>query len=154
MIQTLAARIQLAKIQAEEGQALVEYALILALISVVAIGVLEVIGVNVTSVLGRIGTDDRQRAAGLRRRIGKLRERDGVGGLRQRRERSLLSRRGDRRDERGQHRQRRRERWSGRDGGMLRSRRGRNGGPGEEGIRRHLSDCCGQIIPLHRKRSR
>ena len=55
MIQTLAARIQLAKMQAEEGQALVEYALILALISVVAIGVLEVIGVNVTSVLGRIG---------------------------------------------------------------------------------------------------
>jgi Flp pilus assembly pilin Flp len=57
MIQTLAARIQLAKIQAEEGQALVEYALILALISVVAIGVLEVIGVNVTGVLGRIGND-------------------------------------------------------------------------------------------------
>ncbi|TML47364.1 MAG: Flp family type IVb pilin [Actinobacteria bacterium] len=43
--------------QAEEGQALVEYALILALISVVAIGVLEVIGINVTSVLGRIGND-------------------------------------------------------------------------------------------------
>ncbi len=57
MIQTLAARIQLAKMQAEEGQALVEYALILALISVVAIGVHEVIGVNVTSVLGRIGND-------------------------------------------------------------------------------------------------
>jgi Flp pilus assembly pilin Flp len=57
MLQTLAARIQLAKIQAEEGQALVEYALILALISVVAIGVLEVIGINVTSVLGRIGND-------------------------------------------------------------------------------------------------
>jgi Flp pilus assembly pilin Flp len=57
MIQTLAARIQLAKMQAEEGQALVEYALILALISVVAIGVLEIIGVNVTSVLGRIGND-------------------------------------------------------------------------------------------------
>jgi len=57
MIQTLAARIQLAKMQAEEGQALVEYALILALISVVAIGVLEIIGVNVTGVLGRIGND-------------------------------------------------------------------------------------------------
>ncbi|TML43617.1 MAG: Flp family type IVb pilin [Actinobacteria bacterium] len=41
----------------EEGQALVEYALILALISVVAIGVLEIIGVNVTGVLGRIGND-------------------------------------------------------------------------------------------------
>ena len=57
MIQTLAARIQLAKMQAEEGQALVEYALILALISVVAIGVLEVIGVNVTGVLRLIGND-------------------------------------------------------------------------------------------------
>jgi len=56
MIQTLAARIQLAKMS-EEGQALVEYALILALISVVAIGVLEIIGVNVTGVLGRIGND-------------------------------------------------------------------------------------------------
>src|SRR5947208_8432103 len=57
MIQTLAARIQLAKMQAEEGQALVEYALILALISVVAIGVLEVIGVRLTDVLGRLGND-------------------------------------------------------------------------------------------------
>ena len=57
MIQTLAARNQLAKMRAEEGQALVEYALILALISVVAIGVLEIIGVNVTGVLGRIGND-------------------------------------------------------------------------------------------------
>jgi Flp pilus assembly pilin Flp len=56
MIQTLAARIQLAKM-GEEGQALVEYALILALISVVAIGVLEIVGVNVTSILGRIGND-------------------------------------------------------------------------------------------------
>ena len=41
----------------EEGQGLAEYALILALISVVAIGVLEIIGVNVTGVLGRIGND-------------------------------------------------------------------------------------------------
>ena len=57
MIQTLAARIQLAKMQAEEGQALVEYALILALISVVAIGVLQIIGVRVTDVLGHIGSD-------------------------------------------------------------------------------------------------
>ncbi len=37
MIQTLAARIQLAKMRAEEGQALVEYALIISLIAVVAI---------------------------------------------------------------------------------------------------------------------
>ena len=40
MIQTLAARIQLAKMRAEEGQALVEYALIISLIAVVAIGAL------------------------------------------------------------------------------------------------------------------
>ena len=55
MIPTLAARVQLAKIGAEEGQALVEYALILALISVVAIGVLQIIGVRVTDVLSHIG---------------------------------------------------------------------------------------------------
>ncbi|MDQ3857319.1 MAG: Flp family type IVb pilin [Actinomycetota bacterium] len=35
----------------EEGQALVEYALILALVSVVAIGALEAIGGNVTTTL-------------------------------------------------------------------------------------------------------
>ena len=35
----------------EEGQALVEYALILALISVVAIGALTAIGVNVLAIL-------------------------------------------------------------------------------------------------------
>jgi len=57
MIQTLAARIQLAKFQAEEGQALVEYALILALIAVVAIGALELIGTNVNSILSRIAGD-------------------------------------------------------------------------------------------------
>jgi pilus assembly protein Flp/PilA len=57
MIQTLAARIQLAKFQAEEGQALVEYALILALIAVVAIGSLELIGTNVNSILSRIAGD-------------------------------------------------------------------------------------------------
>jgi len=37
MIQLLAGRIQLAKMRAEEGQALVEYALIVSLIAVVAI---------------------------------------------------------------------------------------------------------------------
>jgi len=57
MIPTLAARVQLEKMGAEEGQALVEYALILALISVVAIGVLQIIGVRVTDVLGHIGSD-------------------------------------------------------------------------------------------------
>jgi pilus assembly protein Flp/PilA len=35
----------------EEGQGLVEYALILVLVSIVAIGALELIGTNVTSVL-------------------------------------------------------------------------------------------------------
>jgi len=38
----------------EEGQALVEYALILALISVVAIAVLTDIGTNVTNKLGDV----------------------------------------------------------------------------------------------------
>ena len=45
------------RLASDKGQVLLEYALILALISVVAIGVLEVIGINVTSVLGRIGND-------------------------------------------------------------------------------------------------
>ena len=39
----------------EEGQALVEYALILALISVVAIGALTTIGVNVNTILTSVG---------------------------------------------------------------------------------------------------
>jgi pilus assembly protein Flp/PilA len=38
----------------EEGQALVEYALILALISVVAIAALEAIGTGVTAKLGEV----------------------------------------------------------------------------------------------------
>ena len=38
----------------EEGQALVEYALILALISVVAITALEAIGTGVTAKLGEV----------------------------------------------------------------------------------------------------
>jgi len=54
MIQTLAARIQLAKMRAEEGQALVEYALIISLIAVVAIGVLTTTGVNVNKILKSI----------------------------------------------------------------------------------------------------
>jgi pilus assembly protein Flp/PilA len=39
----------------EEGQALVEYALILALVSVVAVGALTTIGLNVNNVLNSIG---------------------------------------------------------------------------------------------------
>jgi pilus assembly protein Flp/PilA len=38
----------------EEGQALVEYALILGLVAVVAIGALTVLGTNVTAVLSAI----------------------------------------------------------------------------------------------------
>jgi pilus assembly protein Flp/PilA len=38
----------------EEGQGLVEYALILVLVSIVAIGALTAIGTNVTSVLQNI----------------------------------------------------------------------------------------------------
>jgi pilus assembly protein Flp/PilA len=38
----------------EEGQALVEYALILGLVSVVAIGALTTLGTNVTAVLSQI----------------------------------------------------------------------------------------------------
>src|SRR5437667_11455045 len=38
----------------EEGQALVEYALILSLIAVVAIGVLTVLGQNVSTILDKI----------------------------------------------------------------------------------------------------
>ena len=54
MIQTLAARVQLAKMRAEEGQALVEYALIISLIAVVAIGMLTLTGTNVNKILNSI----------------------------------------------------------------------------------------------------
>jgi pilus assembly protein Flp/PilA len=54
MIQTLAARIQLAKMRAEEGQALVEYALIISLIAVVAITMLTLTGNNVNKILNSI----------------------------------------------------------------------------------------------------
>jgi pilus assembly protein Flp/PilA len=54
MIQTLAARIQLAKMRAEDGQALVEYALIISLIAVVAIAMLTLTGNNVNKILNSI----------------------------------------------------------------------------------------------------
>ncbi len=41
----------------EEGQALVEYALILALVSIVAIGALEALGTNVTAKLQQIADE-------------------------------------------------------------------------------------------------
>ncbi len=54
MIQLLAARIQLAKLRAEEGQALVEYALIVSLIAVVAIGALTLTGTSINDLLKTI----------------------------------------------------------------------------------------------------
>ena len=44
------------RLRREDGQALVEYALILALIAVVAFGALELLGQNVTSRLSSIAT--------------------------------------------------------------------------------------------------
>jgi pilus assembly protein Flp/PilA len=43
-------------LEREEGQALVEYALILALIAVVTIAVLQAIGVNVSKILNKVST--------------------------------------------------------------------------------------------------
>jgi pilus assembly protein Flp/PilA len=57
MIQLVTARIQLAKMRAEEGQALVEYALIVSLIAVVAIAALTVTGHNISAILNTIGND-------------------------------------------------------------------------------------------------
>ena len=57
MIQTLAARIQLAKMRAEEGQALVEYALIVSLIAVVAIAALTLTGHSIRDMLTNISND-------------------------------------------------------------------------------------------------
>ena len=55
MTQTLVARIQLA-MRAEEGQALVEYALIISLIAVVAIATLTLTGNNGNRILNSIAT--------------------------------------------------------------------------------------------------
>ena len=57
MIQLLAARIQLAKMRAEEGQALVEYALIVSLIAVVAIAALTLTGHSIRDMLTNISKD-------------------------------------------------------------------------------------------------
>ena len=46
-----------AQLQREEGQALVEYSLILALISVVAIGVMVTVGGDVEKVFAKIGEE-------------------------------------------------------------------------------------------------
>jgi pilus assembly protein Flp/PilA len=57
MIQLLAARIQLAKMRGEEGQALVEYALIVSLIAVVAIAALTLTGHSIRDILNSIAND-------------------------------------------------------------------------------------------------
>jgi Flp pilus assembly pilin Flp len=51
MLQYLAVRLQLAKMRAEEGQALIEYALIVSLISVIAIAALTLTGTKVKDML-------------------------------------------------------------------------------------------------------
>jgi pilus assembly protein Flp/PilA len=43
-----------ARLEREEGQALVEYALILGLVSVVAIALLAAVGENITDLLARV----------------------------------------------------------------------------------------------------
>jgi Flp pilus assembly pilin Flp len=45
-----------ARLRAQEGQALLEYALILGLVSVVTIGVLTALGTNVSGILGKVST--------------------------------------------------------------------------------------------------
>jgi Flp pilus assembly pilin Flp len=57
MINSLAARIQLEKMRAEEGQALIEYALIVSLISVIAIVALQLTGTSVRDMLNAISND-------------------------------------------------------------------------------------------------
>jgi pilus assembly protein Flp/PilA len=44
------------RVGAEEGQALIEYALILALIALLTIGVLQVLGQSVSGLLGKVGS--------------------------------------------------------------------------------------------------
>jgi pilus assembly protein Flp/PilA len=54
MLQVFAERPLLAKMRAEEGQALIEYALIVSLIAVIAIVALQVTGHSVASMLNSI----------------------------------------------------------------------------------------------------
>jgi Flp pilus assembly pilin Flp len=57
MIQLLMARLQLAKMRAEEGQALVEYALIVSLIAVACIAALTATGTSMSDLLTKISND-------------------------------------------------------------------------------------------------
>jgi pilus assembly protein Flp/PilA len=54
MLQSFAVRLQLAKMRAEEGQALIEYALIVSLISVVAVAALTLTGTSVSGIFNFI----------------------------------------------------------------------------------------------------
>jgi Flp pilus assembly pilin Flp len=56
MLQSFAVRLQLAKMRAEEGQALIEYALIVSLISVIAIAALTATGTSVRDFLNFVST--------------------------------------------------------------------------------------------------
>jgi Flp pilus assembly pilin Flp len=56
MLQSFAVRLHLAKMQAEEGQALIEYALIVSLISVIAIAALTLTGTSVKGMLNFISS--------------------------------------------------------------------------------------------------
>jgi pilus assembly protein Flp/PilA len=56
MLHSLAKRLPLAKMRAEEGQALIEYALIVSLIAVIAIVALQVTGHSVADMLNSISS--------------------------------------------------------------------------------------------------
>ena len=56
MLQSFAVRLHLAKMRAEEGQALIEYALIVSLISVIAIAALTLTGTSVKDMLNFVST--------------------------------------------------------------------------------------------------
>jgi Flp pilus assembly pilin Flp len=55
MLQSFALRLHLAKMRAEEGQALIEYALIVSLIAVIAIAALTLTGKSVANLFDFIG---------------------------------------------------------------------------------------------------
>jgi Flp pilus assembly pilin Flp len=56
MLQSFVVRLQLAKMRAEEGQALIEYALIVSLISVIAVAALSATGKSVRDILNFAST--------------------------------------------------------------------------------------------------
>ena len=52
----VATSVLLARAEREEGQALVEYALILAMISVISLLILQALGLNISRVLNTVNT--------------------------------------------------------------------------------------------------